>query len=161
MSRYYFLALTQWISINIIRNFEVFPKPLLIFSTIQNMFKNLNLVRLRYLQFALETQSLLHFFDIIETLHSILSQLYYRLLNKLIQEWQRFLSVSLLIVSTVLQFGGSSLLGVICEGKVILFMRNVLIALQFKLLFLQLSYRFVIIAVLISIFEIILTIVMI
>jgi len=73
MSRYYFLALTQWISINIIRNFEVFPKPLLIFSTIQNVFKNLNLVRLRYLQFALETQSLLHFFDIIETLHSILS----------------------------------------------------------------------------------------
>jgi len=71
------------------------------------------------------------------------------------------LSVSLLIVSTVLQFGGSSLLGVICEGKVILFMRNVLIALQFKLLFLQLSYRFVIIAVLISIFEITLTIVMI
>jgi hypothetical protein len=121
----------------------------------------LNLVRLRYLQFALKTQCLFHFFYVIETLHSILSELYYRLLNELIQERKRFLSVPLLIIPTILQFGRSSLLSVICEGKVILFMRNVLVTLQFKLLFLQLSYRFVIIAILISIFEITLTIVMI
>lgn len=161
MNRHYFLALTQWISFNIIRNFHVFTKPLFIFSTVQNVLKNLNLVRLRYLQFALKTQCLFHFFYVIETLHSILSELYYRLLNELIQERKRFLSVPLLIIPTILQFGRSSLLSVICEGKVILFMRNVLVTLQFKLLFLQLSYRFVIIAILISIFEITLTIVMI
>ena len=161
MNRNYFLTLADQISFDIIRIFNVYVNPLLIFSTVKYVLKDLHLVGLRYLQFALKTQSLLHFLDVIKTLHSVLSELYYRLLNELFQERKRFLSVPLLIIPTILQFGRSSLLSVICEGKVILFMRNVLVTLQFKLLFLQLSYRFVIIAILISIFEITLTIVMI
>ena len=153
MNRNYFLTLADQISFDIIRIFRVFANALLIFSTVKYVLKDLHLVGLRYLQFALKTQSLLHFLDVIKTLHSVLSELYYRLLNELIQQRQRFLNVSLLLVSTVMEFGRSRLLGVICKGKVILFTSNVLVPLQFKLLFLQLSYRFIIIVILISIFE--------